>query len=134
MQVICDFNQLPPIQEAMVYANGTLDAYSRLVDNVLWDKFHMFELTQIMRQSTGEIKFAEALNKLGDDGIYGLSSDQVSLFNSRLVKANEIDERCIVLYWEKKKVAEYNEKKLNEKEGELIENLSLNKAMNESAT
>ena len=126
--VVGDFNQLPPIQESMVYANGSLDTYSRLVPNVLWNKFRMFELTQIMRQSPGEVLFAEALNKLGDDGIYGLKSDQVKLLDSRIVQEKDIDPRCVVLYWEKKKVAEYNRKKLSAKDGDLVENFALNTA------
>ena len=123
--VVGDFNQVPPIQELKVWRNGSLDAYACLVENTLWQKFRLYELTQIMRQSGAEHEFAQALNRLGDDNVYALNDEQIQMLDSRITREADIPPEAIFLFWEKKDVAAYNVKKLNEAPGLLIDNVAL---------
>jgi len=118
--VVGDFNQLQPIGEQSIFNVSRLDGYASLVDNPKWSKFKLWELTTIMRQTGSEKDFAIALNKLGDDGLAGLSNKQVELFNSRLKSLDEIPNEAVFLFHENKDVHIYNKKRINNVPGELF--------------
>jgi hypothetical protein len=115
----------PPL--AMISKSGC-----KLVGNLLWEMFEMFELTEIMRQRTDK-KFAEALNTLGNKGLEGLSNDQVKLLNTRIKRLDEIPEDCIALYHAKVNVQNFNEERINKLPGKLYINLAIDKAMGKDA-
>ena len=75
--VVGDFNQLPPLMDKWIFEYDQTNPYANLFQNNLWFKFKYFELTEIMRQKN-DVFFADALNKLGEDGVIGLSQEQIA--------------------------------------------------------
>ncbi|XP_043471644.1 ATP-dependent DNA helicase PIF1-like [Leptopilina heterotoma] len=106
--LVGDLYQLPPVMDRAIYLppkDLTLNVFAQ---NILWDEFYYFELTEIMRQKD-DVKFIKALNNLANGQ---LSTDDVNLFSSRIVKENEVPEDAIRLYVENKMVDMYNDKKI----------------------
>ena len=117
-----DFNQLQPLQDKWIFEKCMSCPYEHFVGDDLWDNFKLFELTEIMRQKDDAI-FAQALNKLGDDGVIGLSKEQVELFDSRIiVDVASIPHDAILLFHTNKEVAKYNIEKVTSASGDLIIN------------
>lgn len=84
--VFGDFQQLRPVNDNYVFQPGR-DNVKKLVGNFLWDKFLLFELTEIMRQKEDRI-FAEALGRLAK-GI--LTEKDVQMFRSRCFIDSDVD-------------------------------------------
>ncbi|CAD6209869.1 GSCOCG00010855001-RA-CDS, partial [Cotesia congregata] len=93
--VFGDFNQLAPVGDRYVFEAHTTDLYGDIIGNPLWNLFTSYELTEIMRQKN-DVKFAKALNNLASGT---LTKNDMSLFESRIVKANnDIPEGAIYLF------------------------------------
>jgi hypothetical protein len=120
MIVFGDFNQLPPIQDNLIFKGTSLNAFTNLVDNPSWLPFKMWELTEIMRQTGTEKDFAIALNKIGEDGPVGLRDNQIEMFNSRIVVDEAtIPPRAIFLFHTNQLVNERNARKIAGMPGQL---------------
>ena len=61
------------------------NAYGNLVDNPLWSKFNLYELTGKMRQKNQPL-FTKALNIIGEFGASALKDSLLNFINSRFVK------------------------------------------------
>jgi len=97
-------------------------AYGNLVDNPLWNKFTLYELTGKMRQRD-QLEFTNILNLIGEHGTESLSDDQLNLINGRFVNdQSEIPSDAIVLFFKNEDVYNYNKERIAKLEGELIEN------------
>ena len=75
-----------------------------------------------MRQKN-DLVFAEALNKLGEDGVLGLSDEQIKLFDSRIVRnMRDIPNEAFILMHSNKEVEHENSYKIENAPGELTVN------------
>ncbi|CAD6226277.1 GSCOCG00011864001-RA-CDS, partial [Cotesia congregata] len=103
--VFGDFNQLAPVGDRYVFKAHTTDLYEDIIGNPLWNLFTSYELTEIMRQKN-DVKFAKALNNLANGT---LTENDMSLFESRIVKANnDIPEGAIHLFRTNDEVDSFN--------------------------
>ena len=114
--VVGDFNQICPVQDTYVFQrnNENESAYEILAGrktNFLWDKFKFIELLEIMRQQNDK-PFANALNALAENGVLGLTREQIDLFNSRIVRKDEIPREAICLLYANESVNKFNSYKL----------------------
>ena len=125
MIVVGDLIQLRPVSGSYIFKRDTSNAYTRLQPNGtnrLWDLFDFIELTEIMRQREDKV-FAEALTKLGNQGLIGLSDDQVKLFNSRIVRnVDEIPQYAIHPFKTNINVDKFNKAKIEKLPGQLFIN------------
>lgn len=112
--VVGDLNQLPPVQDGMVYSTPKISLLSKLAGNVLWDEFKLFELTQIMRQKD-DLAYITALNNLVH---CSMTDEDNSLIQSRIVQDDQVPESAIRLFYENKNVDVYNIKKIQATKGE----------------
>lgn len=84
--VVGDFYQLRPVGDSFVFMpRKTKDQLPSLVGNYLWQKFVIFELTEIMRQKD-DLKFAEALERLA---LGTLTKFDIEMFQSRCYESRE---------------------------------------------
>lgn len=125
--VLGDFNQLPPVSGHFAFENhNTFNAYSKLLNsksNYIWDQFKLFELTEIMRQK-GDPKFAEALTKIGLDGLIALNQEEIRMFDSRIRPKMYIPTDAIYLFFTRFNVGKVNEEIMvtKRKQAELLFN------------
>lgn len=108
--VVGDFKQLPPVGDCPVFQADPKDPYSFIVDGtdvMLWRRFKMYELTEIMRQKD-DLRFAETLTRLGNDE---LTASDIELFDSRVEKADTTSDH-VHLFYTNKEVQDYNQLKL----------------------
>ena len=127
--VVGDFNQLAPLKENWAFEKLKTNPYKNLVESSVWESFEFFELTEIMRQKN-DVFFAEALNKLGEDGVIGLSEEQINLFDSRIVRdLNDIPHDAVLLFHSNKEVAKYNMEKIINAKGDLVINEAIDYAV-----
>jgi hypothetical protein len=74
-----DFNQLAPIGGSYVFKPPSHLPLGDCVGNYLWDKFHLFELVEIMRQR-GDLEFCKALNNMA---IGQMDEEDIKMMKSR---------------------------------------------------
>lgn len=85
-----------------------------------WSLFKIYELKEIMRQRN-DVPFALALNALGDDGLHGLSDQQVALFDNCIVQNEKhIPREAIFLFKTNKQRRAFNCDRINRLSGKLI--------------
>ena len=76
--VVGDFNQCSPVHDSYCFEAPNEPA-SKIAGPQLWNKFQIYELTEIMRQKD-DLKFAQALNNLA---VGATTEDDDNLFRSR---------------------------------------------------
>ena len=115
ISIICfgDFNQLRPVGDRYVFQPRN-DNLAQLVDNPLWAKFTIFELTEIMRQRE-DLQFANALARMST-GL--MTSQDIMLFRSRCFTSHDNlpqnAKEAVHLFATNMEVDFYNNKRLNE--------------------
>jgi nucleoside-triphosphatase THEP1 len=124
--VVGDFNQKRPVNGSWIFKHNPGNPYANLT-NKLWDLFKLLELVEIMRQA-GDKRFAEALHRLGNDGLIGLTDADIDLLDSRIITdLSLIPTSAVHLFRTKDDVADFNKEHITNKLGNYI----LNKAKNE---
>ena len=113
--IVCgDFNQKKPIGGQWIFCKPSKkfgNPYHVLqphITNVLWDRFQLMELKQVMRQENKE--FSEALTQLGNGDVISLSKSQIDLFNSRIVPFVEVPRNSIHPFRTNRDVDHFNER------------------------
>jgi hypothetical protein len=106
--VFGDFNQLRPVGDKYIFQFN--NSYNALVDNPLWSRFALFELTEIMRQKDDKI-FAIALSNMAK-GMMTL--EDTNLLRSRIVSNtnSEIMKDAVRVFRSNAEVDAYNTKVL----------------------
>ena len=90
-----DLNQLPPVADRFPFESPRMqDAYAELVGPILWSKFRLIELTQIMRQRD-DLLFAQTLQSLATGT---LDDEQKRLLQSRMVTLDQVPEDALHLF------------------------------------
>lgn len=120
ISVICvgDLHQLKPVGDRYVFLPPiTRHNFSALAGSAFWDVFRYFELTQIMRQKN-EKEFIEALNNLA---IGRMTPENIELIISRQVNRNDVPKSAVRLYGRNVDVNAYNNQRIDEHEGEVVE-------------
>lgn len=108
--VLGDFNQLKPVCDDFVFMPSKKNILNQIAGSPLWNKFLMFELTEIMRQRDDKV-FAEALNRLSQGT---LTTDDVTMFCTRVFNESDLPDAgksAIRLMFSNKEVDSYNEKR-----------------------
>lgn len=119
--VVGDLQQLPPVGDRLVFLPPyTKDKLADLAGSTLWDVFKYFTLTEIMRQKD-EKEFIVALNNLA---MGQMTPENIALINSRVVNKNAVPKNALRLYSRNSDVDEYNNQKIDEQEGDLVEVLA----------
>lgn len=130
MLLLGDFNQLHPVLDPWIFKPSSLkNAYSTFANvaigdiNPQWSLFSIYRLDEIMRQA-GDKKFAEALTRLGERGLMGLTDEDVALFDSRIVQNPEVDipDDAIYLYHTNENKNAMNDRQVAKRKGELFVN------------
>lgn len=102
-----DFNQLQPVKDSFCFTVPSRNPLSTIAGNIIWLKFKLFELTEIMRQREDGI-FAEILNRLA----VGASTDEdMKMLNDRIFTEESLPTRgklALRLAWSNKDVETYN--------------------------
>lgn len=80
-----DFNQLPPVADKFIFQCDFKNPYALIAGNPLWDIFHGFKLTDMMRQKDDAV-FSKALNNLAEGK---LNEEEIKLFHSREIEVEE---------------------------------------------
>ncbi|XP_026475405.1 uncharacterized protein LOC113380264 [Ctenocephalides felis] len=125
-----DLNQLPPVKDRPVYQVSRHNEMEAFFDvNPLWNEFHFYELTEVMRQRD-DLLFINALNNLANDT---LTNEDLALIKEREVKPDDVPEYAIRLYGTNKNVSMYNEMKIESNTNELIVSEAENSFYNNSA-
>jgi nucleoside-triphosphatase THEP1 len=116
-----DFQQLRPVKDNFIFGknqNGVEDLFG----NHLWEKFKMFELTEIMRQRD-DLTFAQLLGRLAKGGLTlsdkHLISTRTFVDDPRNLKPGdkllpEEGKNCCRLNWLNNDVDAYNNKRMQE--------------------
>lgn len=106
--VLGDFNQLQPVMDNFCFLSSEKNPLNIIAGNPVWQKFKMFELTQIMRQQE-DTAFAQALNRLA----VGCSTDEdMEMFNKHVYTEENLPEEgktAVRLAWSNKDVSDYND-------------------------
>jgi DNA replication protein DnaC len=101
-----DLRQIRPFGGRFVFECTSSSLSDLIAGNVLWQKFKMFELTEIMRQKD-DLRFAQALNRLADGA---MTKDDILLFKSRIITPSlQPPTSAIRLYGSNKDCGEYND-------------------------
>jgi len=79
LMVVGHLRQLPPIGGSYIFST-----ISDIADNYLWQKFAIFELTEIMRQR-GDMKFCKALNNMSEGC---MDDEDIQIIRSRIITDN----------------------------------------------
>jgi hypothetical protein len=130
-----DFNQLPPLMDQYAFQIDITNAYHRLQaldTNILWNKFRIFELKEIMRQRD-DLAFAEALTRLGNYGKLGLTEQDIKILDSRIVQKEHIPKDSIYLFTINALVQKHNDYQLLHLPGNLYINKATNKVTKNKA-
>ncbi|CAF0837309.1 unnamed protein product [Brachionus calyciflorus] len=132
--IVGDFNQLCPVQDGWVFQTPTINGnYVHLVGNTLWQSFRYFELTEIMRQRD-DVAFADALNRIGNFDIYGLSNQQISMLDARIqVNLNQIPNDCIFLAHSNAQVRQLNRSRMESTPGQMVVCMAFDKPVRRDA-
>ncbi|XP_026471393.1 ATP-dependent DNA helicase PIF1-like [Ctenocephalides felis] len=125
-----NLNQLPPVKDRPVYQVSRHNEMEAFFDvNPLWNEFHFYELTEVMRQRD-DLLFINALNNLANDA---LTNEDLALIKERGVKPDDVPEYAIRLYGTNKNVSMYNEMKIESNTNVLIVSEAENSFSNNSA-
>lgn len=121
--VLGDFNQIQPVMDNWVFTRKP--GYDQLAKDMLWAQFKYFKLDEIMRQRD-DLAFAQALSVLGNEGILGLSVEQINLLDTRIVTDphTEIPKDAVFLFLSNENVKRWNLDKIKAAEGELFVNFA----------
>lgn len=103
-----DFKQLPPVGDSWLFKQNSIDIYSVLTGNALWNQFSFYELKEIMRQKDDKI-YATALGNLGNGA---LTENEILLFKSREVELEDVPEEIIHLFTTNEAVDDFNNFKI----------------------
>ncbi|XP_055306639.1 ATP-dependent DNA helicase PIF1-like, partial [Sitodiplosis mosellana] len=109
--VVGDLLQLPPVRGQMVFMPPK-DSDTAIFSN-LWGNFKYFELTEIMRQKDEQL-FITALNNLA---VGKMSSEDIKLFESRVVSEDRVPTAAIRLFHANKDVDSYNNERISNHPG-----------------
>ncbi|CAF1152698.1 unnamed protein product, partial [Brachionus calyciflorus] len=123
-QVGC--NMFRKINDRLVQIKGEKKPFGGkwYVNHGLWENFRLFELTEVMRHGNDAL-FAQALNTLGNKHVYGLSEQQIEMFDNRFVtNINMIPDDAIILCYTNYDVKKFNKEKIELSDGVLIERLA----------
>jgi exonuclease III/nucleoside-triphosphatase THEP1 len=132
--VVGHLYQLGPVMDKRIFMSSGKNVYGNLVDNPLWSKFTLYELTGKMRQKN-QPEFTKVLNLIGEFGVESLSDTQLNFLNSRFVnERSEIPSDAIVLFFENQDAFNYNKERINKLPGELIENNAVDIAVGKKST
>jgi ATP-dependent DNA helicase PIF1 len=132
--VVGHFYQLGPVMDKRIFMSSGKNVYGNLVDNPLWSKFTLYELTGKMRQQN-QPEFTHALNLIGECGVESLNDTQLNLLNSRFVNdQSEIPSDAIVLFFENQDAFNYNKERISKLPGELVENNAVDIAVGKKST
>ncbi|GBN02717.1 hypothetical protein AVEN_206628-1 [Araneus ventricosus] len=104
--VFGDFNQLPPVSDRYIFQPNSNNVYADFCGNPLWELFHSYYLTEIMRQKDDQ-KLAVALNNLAK-GV--LNETEIKTFKDREVDASAIPRKAIRFFRSNAKVDAFNDK------------------------
>lgn len=119
--VVGDLFQLPPVMDRPIFLPPNTGPTSILAESVLWKEFHLFELTQIMRQKD-EKDLIVALNNMAAGKT---TKDDIQLFQSRMVKAIDVPSSAIRLFAENKAVDAFNDHRIKMTKGDLYESVAV---------
>ncbi|XP_065214928.1 uncharacterized protein LOC135841724 [Planococcus citri] len=113
-----DFNQLSPVADGYIFECPKNNPYAVLAGNKLWEKFKVFELTEIMRQKD-DFTYAEALNRLARGC---LNKDDIQMFQSRQINKKTLQKpnNCLHLFKTNNAVDAFNNKCLENADKEEI--------------
>ncbi|XP_077265248.1 uncharacterized protein LOC143899122 [Temnothorax americanus] len=111
--VVGDLYQLPPVMDTSIYLPPKSCMLSVFSENVLWNEFELFELTEIMRQKEDK-NFIEALNNLARGT---MSENNIDLLRSRETTEDDIPIDAVRLYSDNRSVDIYNKLKIDLKDG-----------------
>lgn len=120
--VLGDFKQIRPVGDPYAFLPHPKKELAMIVGNVLWQKFKLFELTEIMRQKD-DLQFAEALGRLSEGR---LTIEDEEMFRKRCFKDHEAlpedAKKAIHLFARNIDVDAYNLKRVREltKKGDII--------------
>ena len=103
-----DLRQLRPVGDRWIFNSNSNYPYSELFDS-LWDSFRFFELTEIMRQRDDR-EFAIALKNMASAH---MTSTDIELIKSRVVREDTIPEDAIHLFSTNAATNSFNTLKLN---------------------
>ena len=119
-----DFQQLRPVNDSYIFASSK-NSVGRIFGNPLWEKFTMFELTEIMRQRD-DLTFAQLLGRLAKGA---LTQSDINLINTRhFVESSqnlkpgdkvlpEEGKKCCHLMWLNDNVDQHNARRIQELRG-----------------
>ncbi|XP_011867235.1 PREDICTED: ATP-dependent DNA helicase pfh1-like, partial [Vollenhovia emeryi] len=111
--VVGDLYQLPPVMDNSIYLSSKSSMLSIFSENILWNEFDFFELTEIMRQKEDK-PFIEALNNLARGT---MSENDIALIKSRETTEEYVPKDAIRLYGENRMVDSFNKIKINSIDG-----------------
>ncbi|XP_011870433.1 PREDICTED: ATP-dependent DNA helicase PIF1-like, partial [Vollenhovia emeryi] len=111
--VVGDLYQLPPVMDNSIYLSSKSSMLSIFSENILWNEFDFFELTEIMRQREDK-PFIEALNNLARGT---MSENDIALIKSRETTEEYVPKDAIRLYGENWMVDSFNQIKINSIDG-----------------
>lgn len=120
--VVGDLHHFPPVGDKRVfmpYTKSNNEHFANFLGPVssLWENFEYFELTKVMRQKD-DADFIHALNNL----VAGrMTSENIELLKSREVEENDVPDDAIRLFKCNADVDAYNERRIRQKEGTLVQ-------------
>ena len=104
-----DLHQLPPVADRFPFETPRMqDAYAELAGPILWRRFRLIELTEIMRQRD-DLLFAQTLQSLARGK---LTDEQKSLLQSRLVSLDQVPQDALHLFETNQAVSAFNSETL----------------------
>ncbi|XP_071576628.1 uncharacterized protein [Temnothorax nylanderi] len=115
--MVGDLYQLPPVMDTSIYLCPKSCMLSLFSENVLWNEFDYFELTEIMRQKEDKT-FIETLNNLARGT---MSENNIALIKSRETSEKNVPKDAIILYADNRSVDSFNQLKINLKNGKAYE-------------
>ncbi|XP_011866730.1 PREDICTED: ATP-dependent DNA helicase PIF1-like, partial [Vollenhovia emeryi] len=115
--VVGDLYQLPPVMDTHIYLSSKSCTLSFLAENVLWNEFQYFELSEIMRQK-GDKSFTIALNNLAR---CAMTANDIAIIKSRETKEGHVPKDAIRLYPDNCSVNSFNKMKIDSHEGQSFE-------------
>ncbi|XP_011858135.1 PREDICTED: ATP-dependent DNA helicase PIF1-like [Vollenhovia emeryi] len=115
--MVGDLYQLPPVMDTAIYSCPKSCKLSVFSENVLWNQFEFFELTEIMRQREDK-SFIEALNNIARGT---MSEKDIALIKSRESTQEYVPKDAIRLYTDNRSVDNYNKLKIDREDGTAYE-------------
>lgn len=110
--IVGDLNQLPPVFDKAIYESVGDSDLSILAGPHLFEEFHYFELTEIMRQQN-EKDFITALNNMA---VGDMTENDIELIRTRQMEEKMVPADAIRLYPTNEEVDKYNDRRLMQDE------------------